>query len=96
MNCKLGFLLVATLCAGSAWADLKPDIIDCNSKKAARNAALEATVGVSGHCDPGELAKDTREDVADGARDKVDEVTDLKPTPLERDKGKGKLRQGKD
>lgn len=94
MKLKNVLVLFAVLGAGSAWADLKPDIIDCNPKKAARNAAMEATVGVSGRCDPGKVAENTKENVVDDAKDTVDKVTDAKPAPLNRDKGK--LRPDKD
>lgn len=31
---------------------------DCDAQKAARNAAMNATVGVSGHCTPKNVSKD--------------------------------------
>ena len=94
MSSRSILLLAAARCAGNAWADLKPDIIDCDAKKAARNAALDATVGVSGGCDSAKVAKDTRDDMVDGAQDAVDKLSDKKPAPL--DKGKNKLRPNKD
>jgi hypothetical protein len=94
MAFKSVLVLFAVLGAGSAWADLKPDIIDCNPKKAARNAAMHATVGVSGRCDTGKVVENTKENVVDDAKDTVDKVTDIKPTPLDNDKGK--LRPNKD
>ncbi|MEH6637074.1 MAG: hypothetical protein V7700_16260 [Halioglobus sp.] len=57
------------LVAPGAFADLTPN---CNPKKAARNAAMDATVGVSGRCDTGKAAKDAKEDVVDNAKDAVD------------------------
>lgn len=35
---------------------------DCTAEKAARSAAMKATVGVSGRCSPAEAAKDTARD----------------------------------
>ncbi|MCW3170868.1 hypothetical protein OHT75_00015 [Shewanella sp. FYR11-62] len=32
---------------------------DCTAQKAVKNAAVKATVGVSGRCDPAEAVKDT-------------------------------------
>ncbi len=64
-----------------ALADLKkPDIIDCNAKKAARNAAMEATVGVHGSCDADKLAKDAKKDAGkkvEGAREDLGDKLDL-------------------
>ncbi len=94
MAFKKVLVLFAVLGAGFAWADLKPDIIDCNPKKAARNAAMEASVGVSGRCDTGKVLEDTKENVVDGAEDTLDAVSDMKPAPLNHDKGK--LRPNKD
>ncbi len=96
MKSKLAGLVVLSLLAGSAWADLKPDIIDCDGKKVARNAAMKSTVGVSGPCDAGKVAEDARDDVVEGAKDAVDDAVDLKPQPLERDRDNGKLRRNKD
>jgi len=93
MRSRLVVTLLAVLGAGSAWADLKPDVLDCNSKKAARNAAMDATVGVSGNCDAGKAAGNARDDVVDAAGDAVPNV---KPTPLDRNEKKGKLRKNKD
>lgn len=61
-------ILLAALAAASAQADLKPDLVDCDPQKAARNAAMDATVGISGRCDPEKLTKDAREE----AKEKVD------------------------
>jgi hypothetical protein len=96
MRSTLVVVLLAALGAGSAWADLKPDVLDCNSKKAARNAAMDATVGVSGNCDAGKAAGNARDDVVEAAGDTVPDVSDVKPTPLDRDDKKGKLRKNKD
>ena len=40
----------------------------CDAQKAARNVAMDATIGVSGRCDAEKLAEDT----VDDAKDKVD------------------------
>lgn len=42
---------------------------DCTAGKAARSAAMKATVGVGGRCSPAEAAKDTAKGVA-GIEDK--------------------------
>mgnify|MGYP001821987633 FL=1 len=69
MRLKLLVALLTTLTASAAVADLRPD---CDPKKAARNAAMDATVGVSGRCDTDKLAKDAKEDLSDSAKDAVD------------------------
>ena len=72
-----GFLLTAA----PAIADLKPDIIECDAGKAARNAAMEAAVGVHGRCDADRLAdktkdkgKDKLDDAKENASDHVDDA----------------------
>ncbi|WP_020210077.1 hypothetical protein [Gilvimarinus chinensis] len=50
-------------------ADIKPDILECDAKKAARNAALDSTVGVSGNCDAEKLADKTKDNVKDSVDD---------------------------
>jgi hypothetical protein len=37
---------------------------DCTAEKAAKSAAMKATVGVGGRCSPAEAAKDTARDAA--------------------------------
>ena len=69
MTRKLIVVLLAMLSASAAVADLRPD---CDPKRAARNAALDSTVGVSGRCDADKLAKDTKEDLSRNAKDAVD------------------------
>ncbi|TGD73525.1 hypothetical protein E4634_10885 [Mangrovimicrobium sediminis] len=71
------------LLASVTRADLKPDILECDAEKAARNAAMEATVGVHGRCDPKRLAdkkkeagKDHLDDARDKAGDKLDNAKD--------------------
>lgn len=54
------------------------DLIKCDPKKAARNAAMDATVGVSGRCDPGKLVEDEKDQLVDGVEDRVDGVGDKK------------------
>jgi len=69
MTTRLMVALLAALSAGAAVADLRPD---CDPKRVARNAALDSTVGVSGRCDADKLAKDTKKDVSNNAKDAVD------------------------
>ncbi len=93
-------LLSVMLGAANAYADLKPDLLDCNAKKAARNAAMEATVGVSGHCDTGKALKDTKEDTADKVKDAV-HVDGDRDKPLQSlghgdNKNNGLLKKNKD
>ncbi len=67
------------LAAAPALADLKPDLIECNADKAARNAAMKATVGVHGSCDPEKLAKKKKKEgkkELDKAQDKVSDKLD--------------------
>ncbi len=64
---------------------VQADLIECDAKKAARNAAMEATVGVSGRCDPEKLVEKEREDLADEIDDKVD---------LDRDEKREKRKDG--
>jgi hypothetical protein len=72
MDYRVLALLLASIGTTSAIADLKPDALDCNAKKAARNAAMDATVGVSGRCDTSKAAKNTKENVTDDVKDSVD------------------------
>jgi len=88
-------LLLIAISAAAA-ADIKPDILDCNAKKAARNAALGATVGVSGRCDPGKAAEEAKDNVADNARDAVQIDRDKKIQLDGKEKGDGTLRKHKD
>lgn len=66
------------LFSAAAMADLKPDVMDCDAKKAARNAAMDATVGVSGKCDTGKAAKNVKDDAVDDVKDTVDLDRDKK------------------
>jgi len=70
-------VLLSLLGTSSAIADLKPDALDCDPKKAARNAAMDATVGVSGRCDSGKAAKNAKEDAVGNVKDAAD--IDKKP-----------------
>ncbi|MFV8817153.1 hypothetical protein [Haliea sp. E17] len=76
------------LAAAPALAD-KPRLIDCNAEKAARNAAMQATVGVHGPCDPDKLAQQKKEDARgkmDDARENVlDQQDDLRDKLDDRD-----------
>lgn len=65
MKLQLTALVLGALLTSGAYAD-------CNAKKAARNATMDATVGVSGRCDPDKLAKDAKEDLGDDVKDSVD------------------------
>ena len=65
MKLQLTVLIMGVLLTSGAYAD-------CNAKKAARNATMDATVGVSGRCDPNKLAKDAKEDLGDDVKDSVD------------------------
>ena len=90
-----GALWALLFCAG-AMADLKPDVMDCNPKKAARNAAMDATVGVSGKCDSGKAAKNAKEDAVDDVKDSVDLDHDQKNNHLGGDKDHKRLKNHKD
>jgi len=61
------------------------DLVKCDAKKAARNAAMDATVGVSGRCDAEKLVKDEKDELVDEIDDKVD---------LDHDRKKDKKRDG--
>ena len=65
MKLQITVLLLGALLTSGAYAD-------CDAKKAARNATMDATVGVSGRCDPDKLAKDAKEDLGDDLKDSVD------------------------
>ncbi|MBN7795925.1 hypothetical protein [Parahaliea mediterranea] len=78
-----------------ALADLKPEIIDCDAGKAARNAAMKATIGVKGPCDAERLADDARDDVGDkmddvrkGAGDKAEDMRDKHKDKRDHKQGK--------
>lgn len=65
---------------------------DCDAKKAARNEAMDATIGVSGRCDKNKLAKDKKDD----AKDKVDLDRDKNKKGRDRDKDRASVRKDKD
>ena len=96
MNLRVLALLLASTVTPNAIADLKPDVLDCNAKKAGRNAAMEATVGVSGRCDTGKAAKNTKENVADDVKDSVDIDLDDKKRLPGSDKEKRGQKKNKD
>ena len=52
----LGFITLALLSASAIGGPLDPD---CTAQKAAKSAAMKATVGVGGRCSPAEAAADT-------------------------------------
>jgi len=72
MNFRVLAVLFTSMITLNAVADLKPDIVDCNAKKAARNAAMGATVGISGRCDTQKAAKKAKENVAENVKDSAD------------------------
>ena len=96
MNLRVLALLLASTVTPNAIADLKPDVLDCNAKKAGRNAAMEATVGVSGRCDTGKAAKNTKENVAGDVKDSVDIDLDDKKRLPGSDKEKRGRKKNKD
>ncbi|MCP8900810.1 hypothetical protein [Gilvimarinus xylanilyticus] len=73
MKALLGCIIFAAI-NSHALADLKPDILDCNAQKAARNAALDSTVGVSGHCDAEKLADKAKDNAKDSVKEAKKEV----------------------
>ncbi len=78
-----GALLAATAAIASA-GPLDPD---CTPEKAAKSAAVKATVGVGGRCDPKEALSDTAKDVVN-IEDKgpVEERRDGKDKDMDKDK----------
>ena len=83
LNCVTGLLLVLATTSASA-GPLDPD---CTAEKAAKSAAMKATVGVGGRCDPKEAAHDTAKD-ATGLGDKDKDRN--KDNDKDKDKGKDK------
>ncbi|MEH6492626.1 hypothetical protein [Halopseudomonas sp.] len=71
----------------AAQADLKPDVLECDAKRATRNAAMEATLGVSGGCDMGKATDNAMDDARDNVGDHLDDAKDNLPN-LERDHDK--------
>lgn len=96
MNVKLVAALLAILVSTNTIADLKPDIIDCDPKKAARNAAMDATVGISGRCDTAKAAENSKENVVDAAKDSVDVDLDKKNRNLGSKNDEHGLKKNKD
>ena len=92
MNRLLQLALVLVFLASPALADLKLDFVECDAQKAARNAALDASVGVSGGCDAEKLAKKTKED----AKDAVSPDLENKKEKRNRDKHDGHRGKHKD
>jgi hypothetical protein len=87
MKYKLIVLLLAAVFASGAAAK-------CDPKKAARNAAMDASVGISGRCDADSLAKDTKEDLGGNVKDSVD--VDRDKHHKHRDGDKMKRKKNKD
>jgi hypothetical protein len=81
LNCATGLLCALAIASASA-GPLDPD---CTAEKAAKSAAMKATVGVGGRCDPKEAAHDTAKD-ATGIGDK----------DKDKDKDKNKDKDDKD
>lgn len=92
MNRLLPLALVLAFFAWPALADLKPDFVECDAQKAARNAALDASVGVSGGCDAEKVAKKTKED----AKDAVSPDLENRKEKRNRDKHDGHRGKHKD
>lgn len=63
------FILLSTSVAHAGL--IKPD---CDASKAAKNAALENTVGISGRCDAAKTAVQAKDQAVDNAKDKVDDT----------------------
>ena len=80
---KVLLMGVVSVFVAHAQADLKPDFVECDAKKATRNAALDASVGVSGGCDAEKMAKKTKEDAKDTVTPDIE-------------KSNGKLKHDKD
>jgi hypothetical protein len=55
-----GFMLAMALASQVAIGGIVDP--DCTAEKAAKSAAMKATVGVGGRCSPAEAAKDTARD----------------------------------
>ncbi|ARU87574.1 hypothetical protein [Pseudomonas sp. M30-35] len=67
--------LLVGLCLGLFCLNLQAGVIDpdCTPEKAAKSAAMKATVGVGGRCDAKDVASDSM-----GLDDKKDKVDDAK------------------
>ncbi|MFI8481713.1 hypothetical protein ACIGCM_14210 [Pseudomonas sp. NPDC078700] len=67
--------LLVGLCIGLFCLNVQAGVIDpdCTAEKAAKSAAMKATVGVGGRCDAKEAASDSM-----GLDDKKDKVGDAK------------------
>ena len=77
------FILLATSTAHAGL--IKPD---CDASKAAKNAALENTVGISGRCDAAKTAEQAKDEAVDNVTDKVaqkkDKLADTKDKVLDK------------
>jgi hypothetical protein len=74
----LGWTLGALFALAIASANAGPLDPDCTAEKAAKSAAMKATVGVGGRCDPKEAVHDTAKG-ATGLGDKDKNKDDSKP-----------------
>ncbi|MFH0265229.1 hypothetical protein [Vibrio rumoiensis] len=83
------FILLATSTAHAGL--IKPN---CDVSKAAKNAALENTVGISGRCDAAKTAEQAKDEAVDNAKDKVDGAKDNVSDKV--DQKKDKLADTKD
>ena len=93
MNFRIFVFLLASIITPTAIADLKPDALDCDAKKAARNAAMGATVGVSGRCDTSKAAKNAKDSVAGDVKDSVDIDRDEKKRNTDGNRKKRELKK---
>ncbi|WP_153448530.1 hypothetical protein [Vibrio algicola] len=66
----LGFALASSMSYAGV---IKPD---CNASKAAKNAALESSVGVNGRCDVEKTTKQAKKEVTNKVDDTKDAVSD--------------------
>lgn len=86
-------VLIGCVFTLAAHADLKPDVLECDAKRATRNAAMQATVGVSGGCDMGKATDNARDDVRDNVNDHVDDAKGSLPDlEREHDRARGRDR----
>jgi hypothetical protein len=74
--------LMMAACLGLVCLHAQAGLVDpdCTAEKAVKSAAMKATVGVGGRCDPKEAAADTMglDDKKDAVEDAKDSVSDTK------------------
>jgi len=86
---KLNFVTGLLLVLAAATAGAGPLDPDCTAEKAAKSAAMKATVGVGGRCDPKEAAHDTAKDATGlGDKDKNKDKNKDKDKDKDNDKNK--------